>query len=421
MVALGSATMSLPPDDHGGIGDDDPGDESVESSSGGPPHPMDRVWRHPSELPALAEPAPGPPRTPAPEWARSMFAWVGAGVLGAMLTVGVLAAAGVLDQRVATNVANRPTNPGRTQNEVAAMARRIAPAIVAVRVVDRLGRSRTGSGVCIRNAGQVLTSDRLLTGYRRIDIVTADGKVHTARMIGRDPESDLALVAIDGDLEAADLAASNSLGLGEAVYAIGADSSGAPWVSEGIVSSLAGRVATKTTTMSGLIESNALTEPAVAGGALLDEDGRVAGILMTTVSGHPAAIAVPIRFASEVADGLRANGRVDHGWMGLGGRVIAGGRLQITTLAKGGPAERAGIRLGDVVMSADSQRITSIDDLMATARGHWPGDPIRLDVTRGHSGLSVTVKLARRPRFVTPTSTPTTTPTTQPLSPTTGP
>ena len=73
--------------------------------------------------------------------------------------------------------------------------------------------------------------------------MTSDGKVHTARMIGRDPESDLALLAIDGDLEAADLAAPGSLRLGEAVYTVGAVSSGAPWVSEGIVSSLAGRVA----------------------------------------------------------------------------------------------------------------------------------------------------------------------------------
>ena len=173
-----------------------------------------------------------------------------------------------------------------------------------MRVVGKAGGARTGSGVCIRHAGQVLTSDRLVAGASRIEIVTSDGKVQTAGVIGRDPVSDLALLSIDGALDAADLAgAAGSLHVGEPVYAVGADSSGTPWVSEGIVSSLAGKVASNATTMSGLIESNAVTEPAVAGGALLDSQGRVAGILMTPVDGHPATVAVPIRFASRVADG----------------------------------------------------------------------------------------------------------------------
>src|SRR5258707_997317 len=86
-------------------------------------------------------------------------------------------------------------------------------------------------------------------------------------------------------LGAGAVGAAGSLHLGATVYAVGADSAGTPWVSEGIVSSLGGRVASDGTTMSGLIESNALAEPAIAGGALLDAEGRVAGILMTPVGG----------------------------------------------------------------------------------------------------------------------------------------
>ena len=181
--------------------------------------------------------------------------------------------------------------------------------------------------------------------------------------------SDLALLSIDGALDAADLAGTGSLRVGEPVYAVGADTSGSPWVSEGIVSSLAGKVATNATTMTGLIETNALTEPAVAGGALLDAKGRVAGILMTPVDGHPATVAVPIRFASRVADALRADGHVDHGWLGLAGTVSAGGRLVITALADGGPSQKAGLRVRDVVVSADSQPIATINDLMAGRAG----------------------------------------------------
>jgi S1-C subfamily serine protease len=409
--------VSLPPLDDGGPGDDEP----IPGSSGGPPHPMDRIWRHPSELPAIEEPPAGAGRHPAAARARSVLGPLGAGAVGALLTVAVLAAAGVLDQRGTTNIENRQSGPGPAANTIATLARRVAPAIVAVRVVLKSGGSRSGSGVCIRHAGQVLTSDRLIADKLRIDIVTSDGKVQTARVIGRDRASDLALLAIDGDLKAADLADSGSLRIGDPVYTVGADSSGTPWVSEGLVSSLEGLVAGGGTTMSGLIESNALTEPVVAGGALLDGEGRVAGILMTPVSGHPAAIAVPIRFASQVADGLRADGRVDHGWLGLAGKVRAPGRLEITALAAGGPSEKAGIEVGDVVLDADSQPIATMNDLVATARGHWPGERIRLKVTRDRGDLTISVRLARMPTTTTTTAATTTPPTTSTPSTTTRP
>lgn len=398
----------------GGAGDEDPG-----PAPGGPPHPMDRVWRHPSELPAFDDPPAGRTRHLAPARARSILAPLGAGAIGALITVGVLAAAGVLDRGGTPSVAQRPTGSGRSANAIAAMASRVAPAIVAVRVVGKSG-ARTGSGVCIRHAGQVLTSDRLVADATRIDIVTADGKVQSAKVIGHDTASDLALLAIAGDLEAADLAAAGSLHLGEAVYAVGADSAGTPWVSEGIVSSLKGRVASDGTTMSGIIESNALTEPAIAGGALLDAAGRVAGILMTPVGGHPAAIAVPISYASQIAESLRTTGRVDHGWLGLYAAATPHGDLVITKLAKAGPSEKAGLKWGDVVVRVDSQPVATLDDLMATARRHWPGDRIRLVVTRGSDDVTISVRLARMPRTPTPTVPPAPT-TTGPTSTTTAP
>jgi S1-C subfamily serine protease len=398
--------VSLPPLDDGGAGDDEPG----EGASGGPPHPMDRVWRHPSELPAIEE-NPGTGKHPAATRARWVLGPLGVGAVGALLTLAVLAAAGVLDQGGVTSVENRPTGPGQVSNTIATLARRVAPAIVAVRFAGKSG-SRTGSGVCIRHAGQVLTSARLVAGSGRIDIVKSDGTVQAATVIGRDPVSDLALLATDGDLEAADLADGGSLQIGEPVYTLGADSSGTPWVSEGIVSSVKGRVAGGGTTMSGLIESNALTVPALAGGALLDSQGRVAGILMTAVSGHPATIAVPIQFASRVADSLRADGRVDHGWLGLAGKVTTPGRLLVTAVAEGGPSEKAGIKVGDVVVDADSQPIATMDDLMATARGHWPGESIHLEVSRHRNELTISVRLARMPTTDTTAPTTTTPPTT---------
>jgi putative serine protease PepD len=397
--------MSVPPIDDGGAGDDEP-------TLGGPPHPMDRIWRHPSELPSIDD-GPGRPRARTSQVRlRSVLAPIGAGAIGALLTVAVLAAAGVFDQKTVGTAESRTTAAGHTSDAISAVAAHAAPAIVAVRVLGKSG-SRSGSGVCIRHAGQVLTSARLIAGATRIEVVTSDGTVRIAHVMGTDPASDLALLSVNGDLEAADLAAPGSLKVGDAVYAVGADSTGTPWVSTGIVSSLDTRVASGGTTMIGLIQSNALTEPTVAGGALLDSSGQVAGIVMTPVDGDLTTI-VPILLASRVADDLRANGYVDHGWLGLGGKATGHGQLVVTAIAASGPAARAGIEVGDVVVNADSLSIATMADLMAVARGHWPGDLIDLELTRDRTDWTVSVRLADMPR---PTSTSTvafatTTPTT---------
>jgi S1-C subfamily serine protease len=388
--------MSLPPLDDGGAGDDEP-------TRGGPPHPMDRIWRHPSELPSLADPPAGSRRA-TPVRLRSFLVPIGAGAIGALLTVGVLAAAGAFDQRTVSGGDNRPSTAGHSTDAIASVAKRIAPAIVAVRVVGKSG-SRSGSGVCIRHGGQVLTSARLVAGARRIQLVLSDGTVRTARVIGTDPASDLALLTTDGNLEAADLAAPRSLQVGQPVYAVGADSSGTPWVSEGIVSSLDTRVAGQGTTMTGLIESNALTDSSVAGGALLDAAGGVTGIVISPVNGHPTIVAVPILLAGRVADDLRAGGHVDHGWLGLAGRVTKHGQLVVTAIATGGPSAVAGVRVGDVVVNADSQPIATMDDLMAAARGHWPGERIQLEVTRDNTDINLSVRLASMPSSSTSSST----------------
>lgn len=366
---------------------------------------MDRVWRHPSELPA----DPAPPRSGAgasvgSTLRRSILLCVGAGAVGALVAVGILAAAGAFDQQSGPGPAT--ANSPRPTDAVAAVTARVAPAIVAVRVTTKDG-SRTGSGVCIRHGGQVLTSYRLLGGSRSVAIVTSSGATRTAHVIGADPSSDLALLSTKGDLDTADLAA-DPLRIGDPVYAVGTDSAGSPWVSSGIVSSLDGRVTGDGTTMSGLIEIDSIAESFAAGGALLDGGGNVAGILMTPVTGHPTAVAVPIGFASKVADGLRADGHVDHGWLGVAGRV-AGGHLVITQLAKGGPSQRAGIKVGDVIVAVDAAPIGDMGDLMAAARGHWPGQHLEVVVSRDRSDLSLSVKLSRMPVPATTVAAATTT------------
>jgi S1-C subfamily serine protease len=134
---------------------------------------------------------------------------------------------------------------------------------------------------------------------------------------------------------------------------------------------------------------------------------------MTPASGQLTTI-VPIALASRVADDLRAGGYVDHGWLGLAGRPVDHGELVVTAIAKGGPSARAGIEVGDIVINADSQPIATMADLMAVARGHWPGDSIDVELTRNRTDWTVSVRLAAMPRSATPatpaaaTATPTT-------------
>jgi S1-C subfamily serine protease len=321
---------------------------------------------------------------------------LGAGAIGALFTVAALGAAGVLDTGTSP-AAPRSTTATPVVDAIASAWKRVSPAIVTVRVVGKKG-SRTGSGVCIRHAGQVLTNYRLVAGARSVSVVAADGSVKNAKVVGQDPASDLALLAINGALDAADLAAPRSLEPGDPVYAVGSDSKGSPWLSSGIVSSLDGHVASGGTTMTGLIESNALIQPWVAGGALLDVHGRVVGILMTPVPGHLATVAVPVLLVTQITEGLRAYGRVDHGWLGLAGRANTEGQVVITALAARGPSERAGIKKGDVIVSVDSQTINTMDDLMAAARGHWPGDRIHVVVRRDDEDRTFLVRLSRMPR-----------------------
>src|SRR5258705_504358 len=119
---------------------------------------------------------------------------------------------------------------------------------------------------------------------------------------------------------------------------------------------------------------------------------------MTPVKGRPTTTAVPIALASRIADSLRASGYVDHGWLGAYGKATPSGQLVITKLAAGGPADRAGIHPDDVVLNVDSQPISTMDDLMAAARGHWPGERIYVDLSRRGSDVTVIVTLSHMPR-----------------------
>ncbi len=392
-------------------------DDQIEGAGGAArpplPDPLDRLWRHPSELAGshgLAGSSSATDRTR--RWTRiehpdgasgkvgafrrigTILVPVGSALAGAGLTFGLLAIFGSVQFDAQSSRANAVP---RRVLDPEAIASRLAPSIVAVTVRDATG-VRRGSGVTLRHEGEVLTNARLVGDARSVSVHTLDGERAMARVVGTDVDADLALLELEAPLVAAPLGDALP-GVGKPVYVIGADASGhaTPWMSAGIVSSTDGLTAGGDgPAMSGLIETDALVHEAAAGGALVDDEGQVVGVLLGPLEGGRGGFALPISFAVEVADRLRSDGRADHGWVGLHGVDTPLGPL-VAEVAAGGPAKQGGIELGDVVLAVDGRSVDTMAEVTAVVRGHWPMERVELQVLRGSLRLTVFVRVGATP------------------------
>jgi len=387
-----------------GDGDDDDradrplDDDDVGRPRGGPPHPLDRLWMHPSELAAFAGPA-RPART-RPLWTATLMA----GAAGAILTLGVLGAVGALDRTAERGGTGPvvPTSAPMPTDEALALA--AAHSVVAVSAHDGKG-TRRGSGVCVRRTGEILTSDRLVGTAKKIDVTTADGVVRSARVVGRDTTTDLVLLRVerDGPKAAAVTASFSSLAgfastapkTGDSVFVVGAPSPGddEPWLSTGLVASTDSLVSVDSgPTTSGLLETAAASSTASSGGALVDRTGKVTGIVLAPVSGSRMTYAVPITTALTVAKDLRAQGYTAHGALGIDG-INAPAGPTVTSMVTDGPAALAGVRVGDVVESVDRRDVYTMRQLMALVRHDSPGQTVVLALRRGSAKLNMLATL----------------------------
>jgi S1-C subfamily serine protease len=376
-------------------------DDDLGGASGPLPDPLDRIWRHPSELhraPAgsrrrFRRRSGAQHRAFAGGIGRALVP-IGSALAGAGLTFGLLATFGSVEFDARGAQAGAAT---RRVLDPAAIATRLAPSIVAVTVRDSSG-VRRGSGVTLRHGGEVLTNARLVGKANSVSVRTLDGERAMARVVGRDVDADVALLALDAPLVAAPLG-DELPGVGKRVYAIGADGSGhaTPWMSQGIVASTDGLTATADgPSMSGLIATDALVPSTAAGGALVDDEGRVVGVLLGALENERGGLALPMSFATDVADRLRADGRADHGWLGLQGVDTPDGPL-VEDVTAGGPADRAGVEVGDVVLAVDDRTLDTMAEVTAVVRRHWPRERVALLVLRGSVRLHLTVRVGATP------------------------
>ncbi|MCU1459226.1 MAG: Peptidase and chymotrypsin/Hap [Actinomycetia bacterium] len=280
----------------------------------------------------------------------------------------------------------------RTLNPVArAMA--VAPSVLQVRLTG--GAYRRIEAVCVGD-GIALTSASAISGASSIRVRGEDGKQHRAVVVGRDPQTDLALLdlnSVPGTALVADSVESDAVGSDDVVFSVAATASPEPVSITGwdeMLSSSSGVVA------SGLLRSTAGPgEPApTPGSVLVDAKGRVVGIVIGFAAPTGGdRYAVPMDVALDVARQIHDTGAAVHGWVGIAGRdhATAPSGTEVVHVADGSPAAAAGIREGDVIVAVEGAKSPRMAVVLAAVRRREPGDALRLTVER--AGKSRTVQI----------------------------
>jgi putative serine protease PepD len=310
----------------------------------------------------------------------------------------------------------------RTPGSVAAVAAKILPSVVSLEV--RTGSSGdTGTGIVISKDGYILTNNHVVAAAEtggKLTVVFPDKSSAAGTIVGHpDPVSDLAVVRVRNvkGLRPATLGSSAALSVGDPVVAVGSPLGLAGTVTTGIVSALDRPVAASDTgggnsdNIIDAIQTDAAINPGNSGGPLVDMSGAVIGVnsAIATLSGDAATggqggsiglgFAIPIDQAKRIASEILKQGYATHAIIGVhldtayngDGARIADPRG--TAVTPGGPAARAGLRAGDIVVAADGERITSPEELIVAIRKHAPGDRMVLTYLRGGHRHTTTVVL----------------------------
>jgi S1-C subfamily serine protease len=291
---------------------------------------------------------------------------------------------------------------------------RVGPAVVRIDVKAKEGRANggTGSGVIVAPDGLVLTNSHVVSGQgsngqglgggTQVTVATVDGRSLTARIVGDDPDTDLALLRIDAPvtLPAAALGNSKLLKRGQLVIAIGNPLGFESTVTTGVVSALGRSLRARSGRLiDDVIQTDAALNPGNSGGPLVSSRGEVVGINTAVILGAQGiCFAVAANTANFVLGELVRHGRVRRAFIGIAAQQIAIPRrlryaaelnqesaVLAATVEPGSPAERAGVKSRDIILSLDGTAITGADDLIRALVGDKIGRTVEIDILRGGS------------------------------------
>src|SRR5437867_9392419 len=268
----------------------------------------------------------------------------------------------------------------------------------------------TGSGVLVDPKGYILTNNHVIENAQDIIVRLSDQRKFTAKLVGRDPKTDIAVLKVDAPrpLPAAELGDSDHLRVGQWAIAIGNPFGLDRTVTVGIISATA-RTRVGVTQYDNFIQPDASINPGNSGGPLLNVDGKVIGINTAIVAaGQGIGFAIPINQARDVMQQLITRGRVVRGWLGiviqdltdqLAGSfgVKEGGGVLVAEVMKGSPADVAGLRAGDVVVELGGSAIKEVPDLQRRVAAVKPGQTMKLTVIRERKPVAVSVKIGEMP------------------------
>jgi putative serine protease PepD len=279
------------------------------------------------------------------------------------------------------------------------------PSVVTVRA----GQS-SGSGVVIRSGGYILTNNHVISVAANggpIAIQRSNGENGDATLVGRDALTDLAVIRANdsSNLPVIELGKSESLEVGEPVVALGSPLGLTSTVTTGIVSAIDRYVRVpgsdgQAAHLVGAIQTDASINPGNSGGALVDCSARLVGINTAGANVPNSAggsiglgFAIPIDLADEIATELISNGSVTRPGFGMQAQAVSGG-LFVTAVATGGPADRAGLRPGDVIVEVDGEPAQTVDALVVRTLKMSAGDTVRLAYVRHGARHEATLTLA---------------------------
>ncbi len=290
-------------------------------------------------------------------------------------------------------------------------AEEVGPSVVNVEVRGRDGQRRgSGSGFVITPDGFVLTNSHVVHGAERIEVILADGRHPDAQLVGDDPDTDLAVLRVYApQLRPVRLGESGSLRVGQVAIAIGNPYGFQCTVTAGVVSALGRSFRASTGRLiDDVLQTDAALNPGNSGGPLVNSRGEVIGVNTAVIlPAQGICFAIGVDTAKHVAAWLIKDGKIRRSYLGLGGQnvplhrrlvrhhqlPIASGILVIA-IAPGGPAQRAGLREGDVLVAFKGQPVPTIDALHTLLTGEQIGLASPLTVLRGAEKLDLNVRPA---------------------------